>query len=111
MTPDTSLGETTFLRKYALPRDALEGKLAGLAPRISGARYVVFGWGARDYYMARNPDHGDCPARDDTWAGGGFGRAVGSTPGSLGWTAQFHRVAHHRGRRFGIVGIPVGSRR
>ena len=45
--------------ELALPRDALAGKLAGLAPRISGARYVVFGWGARDYYMARNPDLGD----------------------------------------------------
>src|SRR5215469_4792308 len=44
--------------ELALPRDALAGKLTGLAPRISGARYVVFGWGARDYYMARNPDLG-----------------------------------------------------
>lgn len=45
--------------ELALPRDALAGKLAGLASRIPGARYVVFGWGARDYYMARNPDLGD----------------------------------------------------
>jgi uncharacterized protein (TIGR02117 family) len=45
--------------ELALPRGALVGKLAGLVSRIPGARYVVFGWGARNYYMARNPDLGD----------------------------------------------------
>lgn len=45
--------------ELALPRDALAGELTMLAPRFPGARYLVFGWGARDFYMARNPDLGD----------------------------------------------------
>lgn len=45
--------------ELALPREALVGKLAALAPRFPDARYLVFGWGARDFYMARNPDLGD----------------------------------------------------
>jgi uncharacterized protein (TIGR02117 family) len=40
-----------------LPAAAVGGPLAGLVP--AGARYVVFGWGARDYYMARNPGFAD----------------------------------------------------
>lgn len=40
-----------------LPRAAVEGRLAGLMP--AWARYVVFGWGARDYYMARDPGLAD----------------------------------------------------
>ena len=36
-----------------LPRAAIEGPLAGLV--APGARYVVFGWGAREYYTARDP--------------------------------------------------------
>lgn len=45
--------------ELALPRDALVGELAALASHFPGARYLVFGWGARDFYMARNPDLGD----------------------------------------------------
>jgi uncharacterized protein (TIGR02117 family) len=45
--------------ELALPRDALAGELTALAPRFPGARYLVFGWGARDFYMARDPDLGD----------------------------------------------------
>lgn len=33
--------------------------MAALKPEFPSARYLVFGWGARDYYMARNPDIGD----------------------------------------------------
>lgn len=37
----------------------ISGPLAALKPSFPGARYLVFGWGARDYYMARNPGIGD----------------------------------------------------
>jgi uncharacterized protein (TIGR02117 family) len=40
-----------------LPRSAVAGPLAGLVP--AWARYVVLGWGARDYYMARDPGLAD----------------------------------------------------
>jgi hypothetical protein len=33
----------------------INGPLAALRPDFPNARYPVFGWGARDYYMARNP--------------------------------------------------------
>jgi hypothetical protein len=33
--------------------------LTALKPEFPGASYLVFGWGARDYYMARNPGIGD----------------------------------------------------
>ena len=37
----------------------ISGPLAALKPEFPSARYLVFGWGARDYYMARNPGIGD----------------------------------------------------
>lgn len=37
----------------------ISGPLAALKPEFPSARYLVFGWGARDYYMARNPGMGD----------------------------------------------------
>ena len=45
--------------ELGLPLDALSGPLATLKPEFPGARYLVFGWGARDYYMAQNPGIGD----------------------------------------------------
>lgn len=45
--------------ELALPRGALSGELKAFASGFPGARYLVFGWGARDYYMARSPDLGD----------------------------------------------------
>jgi uncharacterized protein (TIGR02117 family) len=42
-----------------LPRAAIGGRLTGLAVAFSGAPYLVFGWGARDYYMARHPGIAD----------------------------------------------------
>ena len=38
---------------------ALSQPLASLPEISPDARYVVFGWGQRDYYMARNPGLGD----------------------------------------------------
>lgn len=38
---------------------ALSGPLAALKPNFRGARYLVFGWGAHDYYMAQNSGIGD----------------------------------------------------
>jgi uncharacterized protein (TIGR02117 family) len=37
----------------------IKGPLADLKAEFPGAGYLVFGWGARDYYMARNPGIGD----------------------------------------------------
>ena len=45
--------------ELGLPLAEIRGPLAGLKPEFPNARYLVFGWGARDYYMARNPDIGD----------------------------------------------------
>jgi len=45
--------------ELGLPLDALSGPLAALKPNFRGARYLVFGWGAHDYYMAQNPGIGD----------------------------------------------------
>jgi Protein of unknown function (DUF2459) len=45
--------------RLALPLEALSGPLSALKPEFPGARYLVFGWGARDYYMAQNPGIGD----------------------------------------------------
>lgn len=42
-----------------LATDAIAGPLAALARDFPGARYLVFGWGERDYYMAVNPGSGD----------------------------------------------------
>jgi uncharacterized protein (TIGR02117 family) len=45
--------------ELGLPLEALRGPLAALKPEFPSARYLVFGWGARDYYMAQNPGIGD----------------------------------------------------
>jgi Protein of unknown function (DUF2459) len=37
----------------------IKGPLAALKAEFPSAGYLVFGWGARDYYMARNPGIGD----------------------------------------------------
>jgi len=45
--------------ELGLPLEAITGPLAALKPEFPSARYLVFGWGAHDYYMARNPGIGD----------------------------------------------------
>jgi uncharacterized protein (TIGR02117 family) len=41
--------------ELGLPLEALSGPLAVLNQDFPSARYLVFGWGAHDYYMAQNP--------------------------------------------------------
>jgi len=45
--------------ELGLPAEAISGPLAALKSEFPSARYLVFGWGARDYYMARNPGMAD----------------------------------------------------
>jgi uncharacterized protein (TIGR02117 family) len=45
--------------ELALPMSAISGPLTALKPSFPEARHLVFGWGARDYYMARDPGPGD----------------------------------------------------
>jgi Protein of unknown function (DUF2459) len=45
--------------ELGLPLETLSGSLAALKSDFPKARYLVFGWGARDYYMAKNPGMGD----------------------------------------------------
>jgi uncharacterized protein (TIGR02117 family) len=45
--------------ELGLPLEALSGPLAAFKPNFPSASYLVFGWGARDYYMAQNPGIGD----------------------------------------------------
>jgi uncharacterized protein (TIGR02117 family) len=45
--------------ELGLPVEALSGPLAALNRDFPIARYLVFGWGAHDYYMAKNPGIGD----------------------------------------------------
>jgi uncharacterized protein (TIGR02117 family) len=45
--------------ELGLPLEALSGPLGALKPDFPNARYLVFGWGARDYYMAQNAGIGD----------------------------------------------------
>lgn len=42
-----------------LPRASIDAPLAALTLRFPGARSLVFGWGARGYYMARHPGFED----------------------------------------------------
>jgi uncharacterized protein (TIGR02117 family) len=42
-----------------LPVEALSGRLSPLRREFPSARYLAFGWGARDYYMAQNFGIGD----------------------------------------------------
>jgi len=41
--------------ELALPLSQIDSPLAALKSEFPGARTLVFGWGARDYYMAPNP--------------------------------------------------------
>ena len=45
--------------EIGLPVGTISGPLAALKAEFPSAGYLVFGWGARDYYMARNPGTGD----------------------------------------------------
>lgn len=45
--------------ELALPVGLIRGPLASLTHGFAGAPYAIFGWGARGYYMARNPGLGD----------------------------------------------------
>ena len=44
--------------ELGLPLGTISGPLSALKPEFPSARYLVFGWGARDYYMAPNPGIG-----------------------------------------------------
>lgn len=41
--------------EIGLPAAEMSTPVAALKPDFPTGRYLVFGWGARDYYMARNP--------------------------------------------------------
>jgi len=58
--------------ELALPVESLRGRLTVFADAFPGVRYLVFGWGQRDYYMAREPAIGDL-----------FGAALPSSAGML----------------------------
>lgn len=45
--------------EIGIPAAAMSGPLAALRSATPEARYFVFGWGERDYYMAPNPGLGD----------------------------------------------------
>jgi uncharacterized protein (TIGR02117 family) len=45
--------------EVALPLQALTGPARSLEQDFAGARYLVIGWGQRDYYMAPNPTAAD----------------------------------------------------
>jgi uncharacterized protein (TIGR02117 family) len=45
--------------EVGLPVEALGGSLRALTQDFPSARYLVFGWGARDYYMAQDFGLGD----------------------------------------------------
>jgi uncharacterized protein (TIGR02117 family) len=45
--------------EVGLPVEALGGSLRALKRDFPSARYLVFGWGARDYYMAQDFGLGD----------------------------------------------------
>lgn len=45
--------------EIGVPTHALSGPLVSLQPASRDARFLVFGWGQRDYYMARDPGLGD----------------------------------------------------
>jgi uncharacterized protein (TIGR02117 family) len=58
-------GETIYVivggwhTEVGLPVAALGGAVTALSSEFPGARYLVFGWGARDYYMAQDFGIGD----------------------------------------------------
>jgi uncharacterized protein (TIGR02117 family) len=45
--------------EVALAVGEVSGALTRLAAAFPGAPYLIFGWGARDFFMARNPGLGD----------------------------------------------------
>jgi hypothetical protein len=45
--------------EIALPVGAMHGPLNAVTPDFPGARYLSFGWGERNYYMARAPTFAD----------------------------------------------------
>ena len=45
--------------EIGLSLEALSGRLAALKTDFPSARWLVFGWGAHDYYMAQDPSIGD----------------------------------------------------
>lgn len=45
--------------ELAVPTKLIDGPLASLMRGLAGVPYVIFGWGARDYYMAHNPGIAD----------------------------------------------------
>jgi len=45
--------------EIALPVNAMHDPLRAVAPDFPGAQYLAFGWGERNYYMARAPTVGD----------------------------------------------------
>jgi len=45
--------------EIGLPVQAIRGQLLSLQEPHLGAKYLVFGWGQRDYYMAAHPGFGD----------------------------------------------------
>lgn len=45
--------------ELALPIASIDPPLTALTPGFPGARYLVFGWGARGYYMAQHPGLAD----------------------------------------------------
>jgi uncharacterized protein (TIGR02117 family) len=58
-------GVTIFLiaagwhTEIALPVHAMQDPLRAVTPDFPGAQYLSFGWGERNYYMARAPTVGD----------------------------------------------------
>jgi uncharacterized protein (TIGR02117 family) len=45
--------------EIALPASETEGPLRRLAAEFPGSPYLIFGWGAHDFYMAPHPDLAD----------------------------------------------------
>ena len=45
--------------ELGLSVEAITGPLTALKREFPSARYLVFGWGAHDYYMSQNPGIGD----------------------------------------------------
>ncbi len=45
--------------ELGIPAETISGPLASLRSALPHARYFVFAWGQRDYYMAQQPGFGD----------------------------------------------------
>jgi uncharacterized protein (TIGR02117 family) len=64
-TPVPARGDTVYViadgwhTELVLAVAEISGPLARLAAAFPGAPYLIFGWGSRDFYMARNPGLGD----------------------------------------------------